>query len=145
NFQQTNAIFSYVLSEPTEIVRREYITEQSDGFTKYISRVTHKRLPNLQALDVLTRDFGGSAIAIEGIGELRAITDILQTAGYGVDRIQIDTSVVRGLEYYTGPVFEVDLTFATEGKDGSPRFGSVGGGGRYDGLISRFRSEGVPA
>ena len=53
--------------------------------------------------------------------------------------------VVRGLEYYTGPVFEVELTFPTDGKDGSPRFGSVGGGGRYDGLVSRFRGEPVPA
>ncbi len=52
---------------------------------------------------------------------------------------------MRGLEYYTGPVFEVELTFATDGKDGSPRFGSVGGGGRYDGLVSRFRGEPVPA
>jgi histidyl-tRNA synthetase len=42
-------------------------------------------------------------------------------------------------------VFEVDLTFSTDSEDGSPRFGSVGGGGRYDGLISRFRSEPVPA
>ena len=65
--------------------------------------------------------------------------------GYGDDRILIDPSVVRGLEYYTGPVFEVELTFSTDGKDGSPRFGSVGGGGRYDGLVSRFRGEPVPA
>ena len=57
----------------------------------------------------------------------------------------IDSSVVRGLEYYTGPVFEVELTFSTDGADGSPRFGSVGGGGRYDGLVSRFRGEPVPA
>ena len=63
----------------------------------------------------------------------------LQTA------FKIDPSVVRGLEYYTGPVFEVDLTFPTDGKDGATRFGSVGGGGRYDGLVSRFRGEPVPA
>ena len=61
------------------------------------------------------------------------------------EQIRIDPSVVRGLEYYTGPVFEVELTFSTDGKDGSPRFGSVGGGGRYDGLVSRFRGEPVPA
>ena len=60
-------------------------------------------------------------------------------------RIRFDPSVVRGLEYYTGPVFEVELTFATDGKGGSPRFGSVGGGGRYDGLVARFRGEPVPA
>ena len=60
-------------------------------------------------------------------------------------RIIISPSVVRGLEYYTGPVFEVELTFSTDNKDGSARFGSVGGGGRYDGLVSRFRGEPVPA
>ncbi len=58
----------------------------------------------------------------------------------------IDPSVVRGLEYYTGPVFEAELTFETPGEDGRPiRFGSVGGGGRYDGLVARFRAEPVPA
>ena len=61
------------------------------------------------------------------------------------DRISIDPSVVRGLEYYTGPVFEVELLFSTDSNAGSPRFGSVGGGGRYDGLVSRFRGEPVPA
>ena len=53
---------------------------------------------------------------------------------------------MRGLEYYTGPVFEAELTFETHGEDGKPiRFGSVGGGGRYDGLVARFRAEPVPA
>ena len=58
----------------------------------------------------------------------------------------IDPSVVRGLEYYTGPVFEAELTFEVKDEDGRPvRFGSVGGGGRYDGLVARFRPEPVPA
>ena len=58
----------------------------------------------------------------------------------------MDVSVVRGLEYYTGPVYEVELTLPITGDDGKPvRFGSVGGGGRYDGLVARFRGEAVPA
>ena len=58
----------------------------------------------------------------------------------------IDPSVVRGLEYYTGPVYEVELMLETKDEKGRPvRFGSVGGGGRYDGLVSRFRGEPVPA
>jgi histidyl-tRNA synthetase len=77
--------------------------------------------------------------------ELVEIAKLVSAAGYNSDRIRIDPSVVRGLEYYTGPVFEVELTFSTGGKDGSQRFGSVGGGGRYDGLVSRFRGEVVPA
>jgi histidyl-tRNA synthetase len=81
----------------------------------------------------------------DGGQELLAIKRLFEQAGYNHDRILIDQTVVRGLEYYTGPIFEVELTFATEGKDGSPRFGSVGGGGRYDGLVSRFRGEPVPA
>ena len=47
---------------------------------------------------------------------------------------------MRGLEYYTGPVYEVELLIETKDEKGRPvRFGSVGGGGRYDGLVSRFR------
>ena len=63
-----------------------------------------------------------------------------------MDRIAIDPSVVRGLEYYTGPVYEADLTFEVKDEKGNPvRFGSVAGGGRYDGLVARFRGEAVPA
>ena len=70
---------------------------------------------------------------------------MFDAGGYG-DRIRIDPSVVRGLEYYTGPVFEAELTFEVKDDDGRPvRFGSVGGGGRYDGLVARFRAEPVPA
>ncbi len=78
--------------------------------------------------------------------ELAEIQSLVRAAGYDRDRIRIDPSVVRGLEYYTGPVFEAELTFEVPGDDGKPvRFGSVGGGGRYDGLVSRFRGEPVPA
>ena len=76
-----------------------------------------------------------------GLAEIEQISQLTNASGYG-DRVFVDRSVVRGLEYYTGPVFEVELTFPT--KDGA-RFGSVGGGGRYDGLVSRFRGEPVPA
>jgi histidyl-tRNA synthetase len=92
-----------------------------------------------------TVPIGKSETLVEGVNDLGNIVKLVQSAGYEFDQIRIDQSVVRGLEYYTGPVFEVELTFATDGKDGSPRFGSVGGGGRYDGLVSRFRGEPVPA
>jgi histidyl-tRNA synthetase len=82
---------------------------------------------------------------LQGVEELKSISNLVTQAGYSDDQIIVDFSVVRGLEYYTGPVFEVELTFSADGKDGSPRFGSVGGGGRYDGLVSRFRGEPVPA
>ncbi|WP_334174688.1 histidine--tRNA ligase [Pseudoxanthobacter sp.] len=82
----------------------------------------------------------------EGVAELTEIAGHLAAAGYGPERIRIDPSVVRGLEYYTGPVFEAELTFTVLDDEGRPvRFGSVGGGGRYDGLVGRFRAENVPA
>jgi histidyl-tRNA synthetase len=81
-----------------------------------------------------------------GLQELDEIWSLIRASGYDDGRVVIDPSVVRGLEYYTGPVYEIELTFAVEGgQDGTPRFGSVGGGGRYDGLVSRFRPEPVPA
>jgi histidyl-tRNA synthetase len=87
-----------------------------------------------------------SNLSEEGVSELRSIAELVRAAGYDDDRIKIDASVVRGLEYYTGPVYEVELTFPIEGEDGKPvRFGSVAGGGRYDGLVARFRGEPVPA
>ena len=86
-----------------------------------------------------------SEIGQQGRRELEEIRALIAAAGYSDGRIVIDPSVVRGLEYYTGPVFEVELTFPTDGNDGSPRFSSVGGGGRYDGLVWRFRGEPVPA
>jgi histidyl-tRNA synthetase len=83
---------------------------------------------------------------LEALDELEAISEILWRSGFGTRRIKVDPSVVRGLEYYTGVVFEVDLTFEIKDEKGRPvRFGSVGGGGRYDGLVSRFRGEPVPA
>jgi histidyl-tRNA synthetase len=89
---------------------------------------------------------GGEELARQGMSELVDIAKLVRASGYEEDRIKIDTSVVRGLEYYTGPVFEVELLLEAKDEKGQPvRFGSVGGGGRYDGLVSRFRGEPVPA
>ncbi|MGA7678708.1 MAG: histidine--tRNA ligase [Pseudolabrys sp.] len=86
-----------------------------------------------------------STAASAGDQELSEIAALVRAAGYE-DRVRIDKTVVRGLEYYTGPVYEVELTFEVKDEKGRPvRFGSVGGGGRYDGLVSRFRGEPVPA
>ena len=88
----------------------------------------------------------GETLMKQGLNELGEIYKLVAASGYGEDRIRIDPSVVRGLEYYTGPVYEVELLLDTRDDKGRPvRFGSVGGGGRYDGLVSRFRGEPVPA
>ncbi|HRP79715.1 MAG TPA: histidine--tRNA ligase [Aquamicrobium sp.] len=82
----------------------------------------------------------------EGVAELAQIRALVAAAGYDDGRVKIDPSVVRGLEYYTGPVYEAELLFEVPNEKGEiVRFGSVAGGGRYDGLVSRFRGEPVPA
>ncbi|MFL6971832.1 MAG: histidine--tRNA ligase, partial [Xanthobacteraceae bacterium] len=97
----------------------------------------------LAQIDIRLRD---SKVGQQGGKELEEIATLVASSGYGDGRITIDPSVVRGLEYYTGPVYEVELTFEIKDDDGRPvRFGSIGGGGRYDGLIGRFRGDDVPA
>ena len=86
-----------------------------------------------------------AAGSLKGIDELGDIATLVEQPAM-TDRVRIDPSVVRGLEYYTGPVFEAQLTFEVPNEKGEPVvFGSVGGGGRYDGLVGRFRGEDVPA
>ena len=83
---------------------------------------------------------------VRGLDELEEMTRHWRAAGFARDRIRIDPSVVRGLEYYTGAVFEAELLFDVPNEKGERVvFGSVGGGGRYDGLVGRFRSEDAPA
>ncbi|HVW75310.1 MAG TPA: histidine--tRNA ligase, partial [Rhizomicrobium sp.] len=87
-----------------------------------------------------------SAIGAQGLAELEAIVRLLQASGYGPDRVMFDTGVVRGLDYYTGAVFEAQLTFPVKNEDGEEVvFGSVAGGGRYDDLVARFTGQQVPA
>jgi histidyl-tRNA synthetase len=82
----------------------------------------------------------------DALGDLAALRRLCEAGGYGQDRIRIDQTVVRGLEYYTGPVFEAEITTPVVNDDGQTvRFGSVGGGGRYDGLVERFLGQKVPA
>lgn len=87
-----------------------------------------------------------SETGMEGVDELEEIANLLEKQGYGPDRIVIDPSVVRGLGYYTGPVYEAELTFEILDDKGRKRhFGSVAGGGRYDDLVKRFTGQSVPA
>jgi histidyl-tRNA synthetase len=89
---------------------------------------------------------GTSGLGSEGVAELEQIADLLAAQGYGPDRIVIDPSVVRGLGYYTGPVYEAELTFDVQNDKGQTvQFGSVAGGGRYDDLVKRFTGQEVPA
>ena len=117
--------------------------EQADPVVAFLTSKADKAeetFTNLRAA------VGESAMGAEGIAELEQIAALLEAQGYGPDRIEVDPSVVRGLGYYTGPVFEAELTFEITDEKGRPRqFGSVAGGGRYDDLVKRFTGQAVPA
>ncbi|MBR7618312.1 histidine--tRNA ligase [Phenylobacterium sp. 20VBR1] len=99
-----------------------------------------------ETLDRIANVIGGSPEGGEGLEELSRIDKALIGMGVAQDRAMFDPSIVRGLEYYTGPVFEAELLLATNDENGAPvRFGSVGGGGRYDDLVARFTGERTPA
>jgi histidyl-tRNA synthetase len=111
-----------------------------------IAFLTSKAGDTAGTLANLRAAVGDSVIGNEGIVELEQIADLLAAQGYGPDRIEIDPSVVRGLGYYTGPVYEAELTFEiTDEKGRKQQFGSVAGGGRYDDLVKRFTGQAVPA
>ncbi|KPP86104.1 MAG: histidine--tRNA ligase [Rhodobacteraceae bacterium HLUCCO07] len=104
------------------------------------------RLANYATFSALGQLIGNSEVGIQGLKELAEMADLLLAQGYGHDRIVIDPSVVRGLGYYTGPVYEAELTFEILDEKGRKRqFGSVAGGGRYDDLVKRFTGQAVPA
>src|SRR5215469_1372579 len=99
-----------------------------------------------ETLDRLSSVVGGSAEGAAGLEELARIDAALTATGVGPERAVFDPSVVRGLEYYTGPVFEAELQLTMTDEKGEPvRFGSVGGGGRYDDLVARFTGQPTPA
>jgi histidyl-tRNA synthetase len=94
----------------------------------------------------LGTDLEESALGSQAVSDLRQIADVLSKLGVGDDQWRLDTSIVRGLEYYTGVVFEAELPTEFLDITGKPiRLGSVGGGGRYDDLVARFRGERIPA
>ena len=101
---------------------------------------------NAATCDALADLIGGSAAGAKGVETLSAMAAQLSALGLGDARAKIDLSVIRGLEYYTGPVFEAELTFDVRDAKGRPvQIGSVASGGRYDGLVARFKGVEVPA
>ncbi|WP_299861528.1 histidine--tRNA ligase [uncultured Roseobacter sp.] len=104
------------------------------------------QVPNYDTINRLAGLVQNSSIGREGISELHQIAELLHIGGYHSDRVLVDFSVVRGLGYYTGPVYEAELTFDIQDEKGRTRnFGSVAGGGRYDDLVKRFTGQEVPA
>jgi histidyl-tRNA synthetase len=98
---------------------------------------------NAEVIEALRSFFGKNKTSNEGLDELELIARLVDVSDYK-DCVRIDPTVVRGLEYYTGPVYEIEI-YIRDSNNQPVSFGSVGGGGRYDGLVSRFRGEPVPA
>tara|TARA_R110002074_G_scaffold19524_9_gene62181 strand:- start:7023 stop:8579 length:1557 start_codon:yes stop_codon:yes gene_type:complete len=116
------------------------------GIDRVLAFLCSKGDSTSETIANLREAIGADEVGAEGIDELEQIADLLAAQGYGPDRIVIDPSVVRGLGYYTGPVFEAELTFEIQDEKGRTRnFGSVAGGGRYDDLVKRFTGQDVPA
>ena len=119
------------------------VTDQADVIMSFLDAKRDSGPATCSRLSELVQS---SDIGAEGVEQLQEISELLVAQGYGPDRIIIDPSVVRGLGYYTGPVYEAELTFEITDEKGRPRqFGSVAGGGRYDDLVKRFTGQAVPA
>jgi histidyl-tRNA synthetase len=153
--KQINKLLVFATLQSGNIVEIEDVTNISSGDRAKRGEVltladdkdhSHFVESNKGVIDGLRVHFGSNAISKAGIDELQEIASLVESSGYQRDKIRIDPSVVRGLEYYTGPVYEAELTFEVKDEKGNPvRFGSVAGGGRYDGLVSRFIGQPVPA
>ncbi|MCL6706059.1 histidine--tRNA ligase family protein [Pseudomonas sp. R2.Fl] len=144
---------TWAIVGPNDILNDDFIRE---GFAagktaeeiklELLRQMTRYTASNKEIVKQIALDFADELLVAEACDELAVMSAIFDASGYGVGRIRIDRSVVRGLEYYTGPVYEAELTFdVTNEKGEKVVFGSVGGGGRYDGLVSRFMGQPVPA
>ncbi len=120
-----------------EGVRKELRKEGLDAPT--INRLLRLLRPEGGTADLagLRRELAEHPIAVEGVSELQELLGYLPALGVEADFYHVDLAMVRGLDYYTGPIYE---TIVEE-----PRIGSLTGGGRYDGLVGRFSAQGYPA
>ncbi len=119
---------------------------RSDAIRRVLEFADARGPTRAETLDNLARAVSGSEEGEAGLAELSAITHALAALGAPEGDVVIDPSVVRGLEYYTGPVYEAELLREVTGSDGRTyQIGSIGGGGRYDDLVARFTGQSVPA
>jgi len=103
---------------------------------KRMMELIQSREPGVANLDVVDQRMGGIEAAAEAITELRQVAEYLDLLGVPSENYEFDFTVVRGLGYYTGPIFEAVIT--------EPNLGSISGGGRYDELIGLFRKQSLP-
>ena len=95
----------------------------------------------VEQIKVIENALKSETVDIEDVQEIIKIFK-----SYNFTNYKFDPSVIRGLEYYTGPVFEVNLNFEVKNTKGQAiQFGSIGGGGRYDNLVNNFGNLDCPA
>src|SRR6185295_2853633 len=112
---------------------------RADQVQRIVDLLSVKEDRRAKVCDHIEEIVRGSEVGERGVAELREIDRCLTAVGYSEDKVIFDPTVVRGLAYYTGPVFEAALTFEITDDTGQRReFGSVAGGGRYDDLVERF-------
>jgi len=143
--EQVDLVLAF--TNPVQMRHASSLDQASHDTNDELVLADNKSFIDFNATLAVWRDLvGSSAIGIQGIEDLQYMAHLFRSAGYGSKRIWLSSDVVRGLEYYTGPVFECELLMETKDEDGRPvRFGSVGGGGRYDDLVARFTGQAVPA
>ncbi len=112
-----------------------------DSVLAFLGAAAGTRAATIEALEAVV---GASDEGAEGLKELSLIDAALNGMGVAEDQARFDPAVVRGLEYYTGPVYEAEVIAANAGGE-ALRLGSIGGGGRYDDLVARFTGERTPA
>ncbi len=131
------------LDKLVKIGREKVIQEMMDeaqvtpGQAEKVMLLAETQGDNYEILEKLEREFGSNDLAGEGIRRLRELLDVAKTAGVSTERIQIDVSIARGLDYYTGTIYE---TFLND----KPDIGSVCSGGRYDNLAGLYTSQALP-
>ncbi len=134
----------------TSFLMADRVSSQGVGAEYQLAHIESRELTDAEAANLKTDLYLGfmdnQFPSLQSVDELKTIWGMIKASDYNDGRIVIDPTVVRGLEYYTGPVFEAELLFDVVNEKGQKvQFGSVGGGGRYDGLVSRFMSQPVPA
>ena len=113
--------------------RANATSEQSNRLLDFVQTTGS----NAEVLSRLKSEFGSNAKAADGIRRLEELLGAVAKAGIGDDKIVLDLSIARGLDYYTGTVYE---TFLTD----MPRIGSVCSGGRYDNLAELYTKQSLP-
>lgn len=107
----------------------------ADVVKRMMSLITNQQI-GVDNLDYLDEVLGHVPQAQQSIKELREIATYLDVMGVSTEHYAFDLTMVRGLGYYTGPIFETVIS--------EPNLGSISGGGRYDDLIGIFRKDSLP-